>query len=75
MQFEDGVAVGDAGDDQLSAAGVAGHEVRLYQAYDDAQVRLYEAPVNQDGDARRRSAEIGMRCAVPGEVVGNVHFF
>ena len=61
MEGADGLVVGDAGRDDLAAAGPAGHEMRLDQAGRDAQIRFDEAAVELDRrPARRGEAEIDM---------------
>ena len=43
MEGADGFVAGDAGRDDLAAAGPAGHEMRLDEAGGDAQIGLDEA--------------------------------
>ncbi len=61
MEGADRLVVGDAGRNDLAAAGPPGHEVRLDQTGRDAQIRVDEAAVELDRrPARRGDAEIDM---------------
>ena len=70
----DRVRVRDARRDDLPAARVAGHEMRLDEPGRDAHVRLDEAPVELDRRAPPgRHAEIDVRRVVAREVVLDLH--
>ena len=60
---------GHARADQLSAAGVAGHQMRLDQAGGDFQVGLHIAAVDPSGNPARRRADEGMFLEPGAEVV------
>jgi hypothetical protein len=64
---------GDAGREDLAAAGVAGHEVRLDQARQDPHVGLDEGPVEGDRRARRGDPQVDQARLVAGHVVDHPH--
>lgn len=64
----------NAGGDDLAATGIAGHEVGFYKARRDAEVRLYEAPVELDRRAPSGSeAQVDVRLGVTRVVVLHPH--
>ena len=74
VEGADRVRVRDARRDDLPAARVAGHEMRLDEPGGDADVRFDEAPVELHRRAPpRRDAEIDVRRIVPREVVLDAH--